>query len=873
MVRYLGVCNQMVILKVNLEDGSIEFLGRKDTQVKIRGLRVELGEIEYQIRRSLRQDTHIAVEMVKAAQGAATSALAAFICIDKGFHQQAEGNMIVESKTAQASFKSSLPALRADLEANLPHHMVPTAFVPLYRMPLSATGKTDRKKLREMIAGLSADDFAAFSVTEMVFRAPKTEIQRTLQAIWCSILKLSSNSVGLDSHWFRCGGDSVLSMKFVLLARREGVIISVSDIFQNPELERLAAVASKKDDTNNQKRFVSPFSLLPQGSSKKLVQEICEQYGFESSVVTDLYPCTPFQEGLMALSMRNSSSYVANFVFEIPQAVDLTRFRNAWEKVAEQNPILRSRFVNTSQGIMQAVLDEPIRWSEHTERSVEFHIKKESKKSGAPGSQLICFAIVHVGSRIYFVWTTHHALYDGVSMPRLLASAEATYQGGVSLSAVPFNIFVDYLQKQDREASRTFWRSQLKESQPSTFFLPNGPEEPNPSQEIQRIFSIGKRQGADITTATVLRAAWALLVGSYSNNTDVIFASTVSGRTCPLPEIDLINGPTVATVPVRVKYNPNDEVADYLRAVQQQASEMAPYEHDGLQNIREWCPENSASLAIQNLFVVQLQSPWRDSTKRLQLQPITPDMSGFFTYATNIECTLSATGVEVAAHFDHSIISEKQMGTLLNQFNHITQQLLSAPDSLRLKDLTMISPEDLQTLSEWNQDLTPPCSWTLHDVVLQTAAKYPYNRAVEATDGNLTYSDLESSSRALAQHLMDQGLGPKNRVLICYDKSLLAILAVLAVLRIGGAVVAINPQHPESRLRNLVEQSDAKFAVCTGKYTELCSKLVSKVVVCDDSRTLSGHSEMHLPQVSSTDEAFIYFTVHPYSQCNNDLLY
>jgi hypothetical protein len=810
--------------------------------------------------------------MVKAAQGKATSALAAFVCIDKGFHQQAEGNMIVESKPAQGSFKSTLPALRADLEANLPHHMVPTAFVPLYRMPLSATGKTDRKKLREMIASLSADEFAAFSVMESVVRVPETEIQRTLQAIWCSILKLSPNSVGLDSHWFRCGGDSVLSMKFVLLARREGVIVSVSDIFQNPELERLATVASRKDDTATQPRSIAPFSLLPQQTSTKLVQEVCEQYGFESASVTDLYPCTPFQEGLMALSLRQSSSYVANFVFEIPQAVDLVRFRNAWEKVAEQNPILRTRFVNTSQGTMQAVLEKAIQWSEHTERSVDAYIKKDSKKPAGPGSQLTRFTIVHVGSQIYLVWTTHHALYDGVSMPRLLATAEATYQGESSSNGVPFNIFVDYLQKQDREASKAFWRSQLDESQPSTFFLPSGPEEPNPSHEIHHVFSIGKRQGADITTATVLRAAWALLVGSYSNNTDVIFASTVSGRTCPLPEIDLVNGPTVATVPVRVKYSPNDKIADYLRAVQQQGSDMAPYEHDGLQNIREWCPKTSASLAFQNLFVVQLQSPWRDATERLQLQPVTPDMSGFFTYATNIECTLSATDVEVAAHFDPSIISEKQMSTLLNQFKHTVQQLLSAPDNLRLEDLNMISPEDLLALHQWNQNLSPPCPWTLHDVVLETAARYSDNRAVEASDGTFTYSELESLSKSLAQDLLDQGLGTKSRILICYDKSRIAILVVLAVLRIGGTVVAINPQHPESRLQNIVEQSNAKAAVCTGKYAALCSKLVSKVIVCDNIRTLSACGEAQLPTISTTDEAFIYFTVRRCSRYYNDPL-
>jgi hypothetical protein len=848
-------------LKGFSENGSIEFLGRKDTQVKIRGLRVELGEVEYQIRCSLQQDSNIAVEMVKAARGTAAPALAAFICVANAFKVEKETETLLIRDRANDSFTQMIPALRADLEANLPHHMVPTAFVPLRRMPLSTTGKTDRKTLKELIAGLSPEEFAAFSVTEGTRRPPETGIQRTLQELWCSLLHLPTAAVCLEDHWFRCGGDSVLAMRLVQLARGRDLPIAVNDVFQHPFLEDLAAVVFENGESHeilSQPLF--PFALLPDVAVSDLLQEMYEQYGIEPISVQDVYPCTPFQEGLMALSMRHPNAYVAHFVFQVPSSVNLSRFRSAWEVVTEANAILRTRFVDTSLGTMQAVFGERLQWTEQTASSLETYLDKDKKVSVGYGQPLNRYAIVHDGLQTYFVWTSHHALYDGHSVSSILESVDAIYHGETPPSQISYNVFIQHLSKGSREESQNYWRSQLAGSQPSSFFLLPSAEKPHPSCQTRQRLPLCKRKGADITTATLLRAAWALLVGSYSNTTDVIFGSTVSGRTCSLPGIDLISGPTVATIPVRVQFDLENNIADYLLSIQQQASDMVPYEHDGLQNIKEWCPDDAASMAFQNLFIVQMPSPLQSTTQRLRVQPLSADLSEFFTYTINVECTLNPEDVEILAQYDPSIISANQMRRLLNQFGHLVQQMVSAPDYLRLEELQMVSPEDLDDLQRWNQYLTPPCSWTLHDAVSQAAQIYHHHQAVMASDGVLSYRDLDTLSTRLAHGLLDKGVRKNDRVLLCYDKTCTAVIAVLAVLKAGGTVVAINSQHPESRLQTIAKQAGACAAVCIKRYAGLCQTLVSNVVIFDEFSELTAPPR-RLPLVSPSDVAFIYFTV------------
>jgi len=267
-----------------------------------------------------------------------------------------------------------------------------------------------------------------------------------------------------------------------------------------------------------------------------------------------------------------------------------------------------------------------------------------------------------------FVWTAHHAIYDGWCIPNLLEKVEACYRDlKFSLdTSAPYSSFIKYLAEIDTKDSDRFWKSKLSETMALQF-----PALPSPSYTVQATSitshraQVSREVGSHITLPSMIRAAWALVVGIYSGNMeDVVFGETLTGRDAPVPGIERMIGvlkpykrktitnklgPTLATVPARIKINPETTIARFLEDVQSQSAEAIPYQYAGLQHIKHISEDTQIACGFQNLLAIHHDSQ-EDSDGFWDLRSSGTMGTNFYSYPLTVSCQVGENKVDVEAY-------------------------------------------------------------------------------------------------------------------------------------------------------------------------------------------------------------------------------
>lgn len=261
-------------------NGSIDYVGRKDMQVKLRGQRIELNEVEHCVRQCLPKGVDIVAEVVQP--NGRTAMLAAFICLPAD-----------EVKKHQWGIATQLAEL-------LPTYMIPSAYVGLEKMSLTLSGKIDRKWLKRMGASLSPEQLVVDSSGLSSMKRddqPKTKVQLALRDLWAQVLNIEIAAINLNSNFFMLGGDSILAMKLVVVAREERLLLTVAMIFQNPRLCHMAQ-AGRVANGAVEFEVIQHFSLLSPHTKDAVRQVAAACCNVEEESIEDIYPCTSLQEGL-----------------------------------------------------------------------------------------------------------------------------------------------------------------------------------------------------------------------------------------------------------------------------------------------------------------------------------------------------------------------------------------------------------------------------------------------------------------------------------------------------------------------------------------------------------------------------------------------
>ena len=584
--------------------GGIVFAGRKDTQVKLRGQRVELSEIESQLNARLPSDATVIAEVIKPVLSGGQATLVAFVTF-----QSLSGSPQDEITDVDLpeDLRSALNEANAGIVKVLPRYMVPTAYIPVNVLPVLISGKTDRKRLRQF--GTTVDLQQLDQASAPTESRELTEPETRLRQVWCEILKLEEGMIGAGDNFFVLGGDSLAAMKMVSACRERGLEVTVTDTFNNPTLAALSGVARTCDSSAREE--MPPFSMIERPVEHARF-EAAEACGSKPADVEDIYPCTPTQESLFTFSLKSTKAYIAQRVSCIPPHIETSAWKRAWEQVVANSPILRTRLAQLQEpGLQQVVLRDGITW--RTSSDLKAYLAEDLKERSELGNGLARYAIVenNEDGQRYMVWTVHHVLYDGWSEPVILQKFSEALQTKESGLPAQMKDFVQYLANIDATKMNDFWRQELNGATGSQFpRLPTRDYMPTPNGMVERIISLKASDCSPFTKATIIRGAWALVASQYTGSDDVVFGETLTGRDIALPGAESIVGPMIATIPMRVRVRRNMSVELYLQAVQQGVLSRIPYQHMGMQNIRKVSQDAQYACEAGTGLVIQPESEY-----------------------------------------------------------------------------------------------------------------------------------------------------------------------------------------------------------------------------------------------------------------------
>lgn len=842
------------------EDGSLSYVGRKDTQVKLRGQRVELGEIEHHLLSCVSEARQVVVEVIELRGAGSNRELIAFVQLKEA---GVNGTRQHEEETEQdKEGKARLLPLAADAQArlaeHLPGYMVPALYFAMNHLPKTTTGKTDRKQLRKMGSYLALQ-YQVQRRLGQSWRQPTSGAEKSIRDIWAEVLRINPGDIGLDDNFMHLGGDSIAAMKVVAAARKLGIMLEVTDIFRCPSLHQLAD-RSVRLSHPIQQEDIAPFSLLDDSIAiASILVDIASIHNIERTSIVDVYPCTPLQEGLMSLSFQRPGDYVMQAVLEISPDILIGRICAAWEEVVREMAILRTTLVyHDHVGLVQVVLNQSISWLDTTGLSLDDYLQVDRSRPMELGQALSRYAFVkdNTGATKWLVWTVHHALYDDWSIHLVMDALKRAARGHVLERSPQPQLFVKYIKQQAGEDMSTYWERALADYDRVPFpELPPSIEQPTPGASAQRQFVLPKGNFRNITRSSLIRAAWALIAGRMTNSQDVVFGVTVSGRNASVVGIDKMVVPTIATVPVRTLLVDTWTVSDYLEAVQLQSTEMMPFEQVGLSKLARMSPGAWQACQFQSLLVVQPErygfdigtiGAWSDGSQKSRID----------TYALTLELQLGKDDMIALATFDPRVVEPWLMDNLLQRLEYVMHELDCASPTQILADVQVLAPEDAEQIWKWNAVVPARVERCVHKLIEEKAQAYPNAPAVCAWDGELTYSELDGLATKLALSLSELGVKPGVLVPLCFEKSMWTTVAIMGTIKAGGAFVLLDLSLPEQRLQTIVCQTKAKLILVSVANRALGLRLAEDIVTLGhDFFEESGHQkefqDIHEPVPSS----------------------
>ena len=610
-----------------------------------------------------------------------------------------------------------------------------------------------------------------------------------------------------------------------------------------------------------------PAKALKSERIPDVILNLAQQCNVPANQIEDIYPCSPLQHGLFALSTTSTKAYTAQHVLKLGENLDIAhdlRFKEAWNLVIRQHPILRTRIVITSSGAAQVVLRNWIPdWDDCT--NLSSYLKTDLGRPLLPGAPLSRFAI----SRTHLVWTAHHSIYDAQALNIILQDLVLAYHGKPSLPRKPYRSFIRRILDENKNArTRNFWAELLSGKDIVPFPAPPRKNVLRSTKTLQYRATLPRSSTCEVTTATLIQAAWALVLSSRCGSSNVSWGTTLSGRNSNLPGIESIVGPTITTVPICLELDGNYTVAEYLRNTQQTFTRLIPHQHFGLQNIRAISPEAENACNFQTLLAVHPSGPTSsvdsyDGLFRLE-EEVAP--VEFFNYPLIIQCFLTAQGdFGTAATFNDNVIKSAEVNRLLSQLGHVLHKFTSGNTNQKLQEVDIVSPDDLKQIESWNTSKAISTGFPLDEIQKHIKVRGDAD-AVCSWDGKLTYEALDKLSSRLAQDLLRRnGRRPEVIIPICFEKSSWMIVAVLATMKAGATFTLLDPKYPQKRLQYIVEFTNARTILASESSKGIFSQCSAEVLVVDEKWSQLQSTENILeaaapPDMSLNSAMYVVFT-------------
>ncbi|WP_405495650.1 amino acid adenylation domain-containing protein [Nocardia sp. NBC_00511] len=776
--------------------GQLRFLGRADDQIKIRGFRIELREIDHVL--AAHEGVSFALTMV---------------------HQDERGiPRLIAYVTADAGID---PAdVLETARGRLPAYMVPAAVSVLDAMPVTPSGKLDRK-------ALPAPEFVAAAPT----RAPETEMEQQVALVFGAVL--GAGSPGAEDNFFEIGGNSLLATRLTAALHTEfGVELPVRAIFEAPTVAGLATLLAEAPRT--QRVALAVRTPRPERVPLSLPQQrlwFLNRYSPESS------------------------AYNIAFVLRIDGDPDIDALRDALADVVERHEVLRTVFPEDDQGAYQRVLDTArclpaLDVVETDDVGARTTLRSLARRGFDLTREIpLRMALLRTGNHRHLLGIAlHHIAADGWSLGPLtrdLAVAYAARHGGAAPTWAPLPVqYADFSLWQrellgadsDTESAAAvqlaYWRTALADL-PEELPLPY--DRPRPAEPTQRAGTVRfevpealQRKLAELARAhgvslfMVLRSTLAVLLRTVTGGRDVVIGTPVAGRTDT--RLDDLVGMFVNTLILRSDVDPDRSFAELLQAdrdteLAAMAHAEVPYERVveelGNDNQRRYGagPLLQVALTVQDTPVPALRLPG------LSLQAEELDIAlAKFDLELRVMPGLAPYDRVFEFVYAAELFDQPTIHTLAERLLRVFDAVAAGP-RIRVRDIDARTEYEREMFSPaWGPAPEPQCS--LAACFAATAHLNADRVFLRFDDTELTYLESDVYSNRLARALIDRGLGPGDRVALGLTRSVESVLAALAVAKSGAAFVPVDPNYPADRVRHMLTDSGCRVGISMTEHAD-----------------------------------------------------
>ncbi|MET7640137.1 amino acid adenylation domain-containing protein [Streptomyces sp. NPDC005438] len=799
-------------------DGALEHLGRADDQVKLRGQRVEPGEV----RAVLDAHPQVAHSAVVARTDETTGAT------------QLVGYLVPSVP------EPDLTAIEESLGEQLPAHLVPSALVPLSELPITANGKLDRAALPRPPARVDDSEPAA----------PVTEDEQRLAEVFAGLLGLET--VGVRDSFFALGGDSILSIQLVSAARRLGLRFTPQDVFRQRTVAGLLTVAEREPEA------------APATASSAAPAE------------GEAWPVTPLQQGLLFLSQYDETAldlYHVQVVLRVGGTLDVERLRAALAVVLERHAPLRTAFTADEEGHWTQRAHRPVtvevdevdlrrRPARERPRRARRRIEDERTRRFdlATPPLLRCAVIRLEEDSAELVLTGHHLVLDGWSMPLLVRELTHAY-GERELPAAPrYPDYLGWLAAQDRQAAEDAWKRALDGVEEPTRLVPREsqggevPEEHSLTLDAELTAELAEfARRHELTLSALLQTAWGLVLSVHTGRRDVVFGTVVSGRPAEVPDVQRMVGLLVNTVPVRVTLRPERTLLELSREVSDRFTGLLPHQHLSLADIQRAAGQGPLFDTLTALENYPADAPAElGRVAGLELDQV----RGWD--ATHYPLTFVALPGErltLRLKYQPTALEEDQVRRLAERARLALTALVREPDT-RLSRFDALLETERTALEGWTAGPPAVSPRTWAGMVADRLAETPDAVAVSAPEGDLSYTRLDQLAGELAGRLHAQGIRPGSLVAVVLPRSVDMVVAQLAVQQAGAAHLPIDPDYPERRIADMLEDS-APTLVLT--HQPLAERFPGAMLVDQPDPTRPAPPRPD-PRVSPEHPAYVIYT-------------
>ncbi|WP_217653577.1 non-ribosomal peptide synthetase [Seinonella peptonophila] len=576
--------------------------------------------------------------------------------------------------------------------------------------------------------------------------------------------------------------------------------------------------------------------------------------------VENLYPLAPLQQGMLYHTLyQEEGSYVVQMTFRLRGRLDIESWRKAWSQTIEQFSVLRTSFhwkgwrmphqqvhYQVDTGIQELDWRD---WSaERQQQELEQYLQ-EDRRIGfniaqSPLTRMTC--IWMEDERVEVIWSYHHLILDGWSMPLVLRSLWEAYaalrnqERREVVAEVPYADYIAWIQKQDQQAAAHYWREQLSGNpEPTVIEGTRSRVKQEPSgiwygelttEQSRQLRKFAKQY--QVTVQQVLQSVWALLLHHYSGEDDLLYGVTGAGRSAELTNVEKMVGLFINTLPTRVRVDGKTSYIDWCRSMQRQQLEQRQYEHCSLVDIQEWSGIPRDQALFKSLFVFEnYPSSGLDQVDHAGL--VIEEMQGVEQIDYPL-CLVAAIADQVHMKwmYQGNVWTEYEVNQLHRSFCFLLEQIMEQPEKL-LADIRLITEEEAVQFQQRQKNLLPVPPMLPYQFVEEIAWLESSQLAVVSQQQNMTYGQLNATANRLAHYLRKCGVTNETRVALLLDRSCELVIAHLAVHKAGGAFVPIDPAIPMQRVQEIIKDAEIQILLTHQRYLDEVNGIAEQVIALD----------------------------------------